>query len=369
MYVNCFEELIIKGGEAMKVSRFLVLSSIVAGEMKKLCVCLLATTVFLPGIFGLNIASAAEITFYFTGTVNYVGPGMPFDNTQTLTGWYSFESTTPDIDPDDPTWARYVNAITSFSFTVGSYTGGFNSGQFGDIGVLNDYLVGGGGPFSHISDEYWADCWYCGPDLSEELPFMYFVMILSDSTAAALSDESLQLTPPDVSSMDYNHWTLNFDDSASTAECRIIGIGCFVDGQITDIGLSPCVVMGGDTDEDGVCDPEDICPDEDATGFDANNDGCVDDLGGLIEFLGTLVAEGVIAEELKNSLITKVENAEHSADKENICAAINKLEALLNEVNAQRGKKISDEAANEIIAYTESVIANFLSRLPAGESC
>jgi hypothetical protein len=125
----------------------------------------------------------------------------------------------------------------------------------------------------------------------------------------------------------------------------------------------------GDSDSDGIENCVDNCPDEDARGFDANNDGCIDNLSGLIGFLETLVNEGVIAAELKNSLISKVENAEKSANRENICAAINQLESLINQVNAQRGNKISDEAANEVIAYTESVIAYFRSQLPPGDSC
>jgi hypothetical protein len=83
----------------------------------------------------------------------------------------------------------------------------------------------------------------------------------------------------------------------------------------------------------------------------------------------TLLEEGVIDEQLQSSLLSKVDNAQQSADKENICTAINKLEALKNEVNAQRGKKISDEAADEVIAYADSVIAYLLSQLPEGDSC
>jgi hypothetical protein len=64
-----------------------------------------------------------------------------------------------------------------------------------------------------------------------------------------------------------------------------------------------------------------------------------------------------------------VDNAALSIDKGNICAAVNKLEAMQNEVNAQRDKKITDEAADEVIAYTDSVIAYLLSQLPAEESC
>ena len=99
---------------------------------------------------------------------------------------------------------------------------------------------------------------------------------------------------------------------------------------------------------------------KDATGFDTDQDGCIDSLTGLNSMLETLVNQGVIDAVLKNSLLSKVANAEKSADKENIDAAINKLEALINEINAQRGKKISEDAAAEIIVYTESII-NWLS--------
>ncbi|MDH3975146.1 MAG: thrombospondin type 3 repeat-containing protein [Deltaproteobacteria bacterium] len=111
-----------------------------------------------------------------------------------------------------------------------------------------------------------------------------------------------------------------------------------------------------DSDGDGIFDAYDNCPDEDATGFDIDNDGCIDSASGLIELLDTLVNEGVIDAVLRNSLIGKVENAEKSLDKDNINAAINQLNAFINEINAQRGNKISDAAADEVIAYANSVI-------------
>ena len=125
----------------------------------------------------------------------------------------------------------------------------------------------------------------------------------------------------------------------------------------------------GDFDVDGIDDCIDDCPEEDSTGFDADANGCIDTLSDLISLLEMLVNEEVIAEELQNSLMSKIENATKSADKENICAATNQLEALMNQVNAQRGNKISDEAADDIIAYTESVILYLQSQLPEGDSC
>ena len=124
-----------------------------------------------------------------------------------------------------------------------------------------------------------------------------------------------------------------------------------------------------DSEGDSIPDSLDACPTEDATGFDADGDGCndsADDLGTLVE---SLLEEGVIDEAMENCLLSKIENAENSADKDNICTAINQLEALKKSINAQRGKKISNEAADQIIAYVNSLIAWYLDQLPEGESC
>ena len=124
-----------------------------------------------------------------------------------------------------------------------------------------------------------------------------------------------------------------------------------------------------DSDGDGVLDDVDVCPDEDATGFDADGNGCIGTLLGLTALLETLVTEGVIDSTMETSLISKIENAEKSADKENICAAISKVEAFKSQIEAQRGKKISDEAADMLIAYADNVIMELLSHLPVGETC
>jgi hypothetical protein len=124
-----------------------------------------------------------------------------------------------------------------------------------------------------------------------------------------------------------------------------------------------------DTDGDGIPDDQDICPLEDATGFDANQDGCIDTLGGLSEVIDTLLEEAVIDEAMATPLQKKVTNAATSASKENVCAGVNQLEAFQNQIEAQTGKKVSAEAAAELIAYAENVIEWLLGALPAGESC
>jgi len=134
-----------------------------------------------------------------------------------------------------------------------------------------------------------------------------------------------------------------------------------------DIDNDGCI---DDTDGDGINDPQDLCPTEDATGFDIDNDGCIDSIHGLTEMVTQLVNSGVISENMKNSLISKVENADKSISKDNTCAAVNQLQALQNQIEAQMDKKlVSDIAADDIINYTNSIIANFNSQLPIDESC
>ncbi len=136
-------------------------------------------------------------------------------------------------------------------------------------------------------------------------------------------------------------------------------------GKATEIFLVALL----DVDNDGIPHDQDACPCQDSSGFDADSDGCIDTLSGLTGVVETLVTEGVIEQVLQNSLLAKVENAEKSVDKENICAAIDKLEALKNEVNDQRGNKISDDAADLVVKYVDNVITSLLDQLPPGESC
>ena len=150
-----------------------------------------------------------------------------------------------------------------------------------------------------------------------------------------------------------------------------------VDGLLCGVtsSFSPFAIFsfeplaGSDTDGDGVLDADDACSGENATGYDVDNDGCIDGFSGLKDIVDSLVTEGVIDDTLRTSILQKIANAERSADKENICAASNQLGAFINEVNAQRGGKVSDEAADEVIAYTESVIAYLTGQLPEGDSC
>jgi hypothetical protein len=48
---------------------------------------------------------------------------------------------------------------------------------------------------------------------------------------------------------------------------------------------------------------------------------------------------------------------------------VNQLEAFKSEIEAQRDKKISDEAATLLIAYTDNVIAQLEAELSSSDSC
>ncbi len=150
-------------------------------------------------------------------------------------------------------------------------------------------------------------------------------------------------------------------DNFSINETDDYGLICIHSGRV--FRLSP------DEDGDGLPDNRDACPQENATNFDADGDGCIDTVSGLADLVADLVEQGIVAEQLANSLLRKVENAERSADRQNVCAATHLLEALVNAVEAQRGKKITADAAEMIIGYVDSLIRWLQSQPGGGEGC
>ena len=115
-------------------------------------------------------------------------------------------------------------------------------------------------------------------------------------------------------------------------------------------------VCDPDDDDDGLLDGDDVCPLEDATGIDADENGCIDTEEGLLEILAGLPPE-LLSDQIKNSLTSKIENAMKSLEKDRENAAIGQLEAFINQVEAQSGKKISEETADLLISYAENLIS------------
>jgi cytochrome c1 len=76
-----------------------------------------------------------------------------------------------------------------------------------------------------------------------------------------------------------------------------------------------------------------------------------------------------LAPKLAKSLIKKLSNAKKQMSKENSCTAAHMLGAFQNEVEAQRGKQIADDAALFLTDSTDHLIAQLVQSLPAGKTC
>jgi hypothetical protein len=107
-----------------------------------------------------------------------------------------------------------------------------------------------------------------------------------------------------------------------------------------------------DSDGDGIPDELDECPFENPQGLDADTNGCIDNLN---DFPG-VIQDINLRPGIENSLISKTENALKSFQKGNVQAAINQLEAFINQVEALKGKKISEEDADLLIQYALNII-------------
>ncbi len=60
---------------------------------------------------------------------------------------------------------------------------------------------------------------------------------------------------------------------------------------------------------------------------------------------------------IENSLISKLRGAKAALERGQQHVAINKLNAFINQVKAQRGKKVTEDQADELIAYANGIIS------------
>jgi hypothetical protein len=79
--------------------------------------------VFGFAFLSLTVARADTITFYFSGTTNYVDPLLSSVASpgNLITGSYAFDPGVPDTDPSDPTVGLY-SSPTQSTVTVGTFT-------------------------------------------------------------------------------------------------------------------------------------------------------------------------------------------------------------------------------------------------------
>jgi len=79
----------------------------------------------------------------------------------------------------------------------------------------------------------------------------------------------------------------------------------------------------------------------------------------LILDLATLVGRFNLQQGIDNSLDVKLDSALKALDdvnQNNDSAAVNKLEAFINEVEAQRDNKITSDQANQLIAGAQAIV-------------
>jgi len=174
-----------------------------------------------------GVAVASPITFLFTGSVTGVDPALSgtFDTTQTLSGSYTFDSTSAFGCPTFNNSGCIV-PLTALDFTIGAYT--VTKGTGGLILVNNNTPVFFGSP----RDRYRVLAGdVSGPLVDGKRP-NDFEFTLSDFTQTVFSSDALPLIPPDLSAFQSTPWELSFGGGFLTPADDVFG-------EITSLTLSP----------------------------------------------------------------------------------------------------------------------------------
>src|SRR5262245_3250437 len=150
-------------------------------------------SMLLWGGIAATPASAAPVTFLFTGTVGDVGGAgsnvsPPFAIGQTFQGSYTFESTTPN-NGGSPINGIYTGALTGMSLT-------FNPGSFysttGISAPPNEIRVTN----SNSGDSYHLESGVTGPDVNGHAVQSFFFTL--DGPNSIFANNALQTLPPSV---------------------------------------------------------------------------------------------------------------------------------------------------------------------------
>jgi hypothetical protein len=109
---------------------------------------------------------------------------------------------------------------------------------------------------------------------------------------------------------------------------------------------------------DSMPDNRDSCTDESPMGLDADEDGCLDNLEGLLLLIRN---ELNITAGLQNDLALKIEYAQNSVSEDDAKAAIDHLKAFINIVEENVDEQISPEDIDMLSTYAANIIVSLLS--------
>ena len=98
-----------------------------------------------------------------------------------------------------------------------------------------------------------------------------------------------------------------------------------------------------------------VTDDDGATGADAATVTVQTPADATQDLIGDVQALG-LPDGIENSLVSKLEAAMNSLQNDHENAAENELNAFINQIEAQRGKELTDEQADELIARAQRVI-------------
>ena len=115
------------------------------------------------------------------------------------------------------------------------------------------------------------------------------------------------------------------------------------------------------TIQSGTHTPEAVGTIETSTVGPSTTTGNVDE---LIAMVNNFVTSGDITGQAENGLLAKLKTIQQKVMNGQLDAAANEMGAFVNEVQAQLGKKISETAANALIAKAQAVAAELMAGVP-----
>ena len=169
----------------------------------------------------------------------------------------------------------------------------------------------------------------------------------------------------------------------STGMFEPLGAICIVTENPIDTFIANCsvqlldfsvyaLIAPQDNDNDGVFDNfqgvVDQCPDEDASGLDADQSGCIDSFKEFRQLIKELKKQNELHVRLMNRLNYVATRGQFYEKKGRICDAIQATELMKEKIEAKRGVQVSDSIADLLVTYTNN-IATVLVASSGGTNC